>query len=192
MLLGTVILPVWVSSVGVAVPGAFGVAGVTTPIVTVWVVVVAVPIWSLSITDLVLVPVVKVKVSGDAVIVGVATVTTAVALLQLPGFNFSQIWYTIVYVPAGVLLGTVILPVWVSSVGVAVPGAFGVAGVTTPMVTVWVVVVAVPIWSLSITDLVLVPVVKVKVSADAVIVGVATVTTAVALLQLPGFNFSQI
>ena len=82
MLLGTVILPVWVSSVGVAVPGGFGVAGVTTPIVTVWVVVVAVPIWSLSITDLVLVPVVKVKVSGDAVIVGVPTTIVAVAVSQ--------------------------------------------------------------------------------------------------------------
>ena len=63
-------------------PGAFGVAGVTTPMVTVWVVVVAVPIWSLSITDLVLIPVVKVKVSGDAVIVGVPTTIVAVAVSQ--------------------------------------------------------------------------------------------------------------
>ena len=46
--------------------------------------------------------------------------------------------------PAGVLLGTVILPV-LSSVGVAVPGAFGVAGVTTVTLAVLVVAVAVPI-----------------------------------------------
>ena len=52
--------------------------------------------------------------------------------------------------PAGVLLGTVILPV-LSSVGVAVPEAFGVAGVTTVTLAVLVVAVAVPIWSLSIT-----------------------------------------
>ena len=78
-------------NVGVFAPGVLGVAPVTPPMLTVLVVVVAVPIWSLSITELVLVPVVMVKVSGVAVIVGVATVTTAVEVAQLPGFNFSQI-----------------------------------------------------------------------------------------------------
>ena len=77
-------------NVGVFAPGVLGAAPVTTPMLTVLVVVVAVPMWSLSITELVLVPVVMVKVSGVAVIVGVA-VTTAVEVAQLPGFNFSQI-----------------------------------------------------------------------------------------------------
>ena len=95
MLLGTVIVPSVGFRLGVFAPGVLGVAPVTTPMLTVLVVVVAVPMWSLSITELVLVPVVMVKVSGVAVIVGVATVTTAVEVAQLPGFNFSQIWYTI-------------------------------------------------------------------------------------------------
>ena len=95
MLLGTVIVPSVVFRLGVFAPGVLGVAPVTTPMLTVLVVVVAVPMWSLSITELVLVPVVIVKVSGVAVIVGVATVTNAVVVAQLPGFNFSQIWYTI-------------------------------------------------------------------------------------------------
>ena len=91
MLLGTVIVPSVVFRLGVFAPGVLGVAPVTTPMLTVLVVVVEVPIWSLSITERVLVPVVIVKVSGVAVIVGVATVTTAVVVAQLPGFNFSQI-----------------------------------------------------------------------------------------------------
>ena len=95
MLFGTVIVPSVVFRLGVFAPGVLGVAPVTTPMLTVLVVVVAVPMWSLSITELVLVPVVMVKVSGVAVIVGVATVTNAVVVAQLPGFNFSQIWYTI-------------------------------------------------------------------------------------------------
>ena len=95
MLLGTVIVPSVVFRLGVFAPGVLGVAPVTTPMLTVLVVVVEVPMWSLSITELVLVPVVIVKVSGVAVIVGVATVTTTVEVAQLPGFNFSQIWYTI-------------------------------------------------------------------------------------------------
>ena len=95
MLFGTVIVPSVGFRLGVFAPGVLGVAPVTTPMLTVLVVVVEVPIWSLSITELVLVPVVIVKVSGVAVIVGVATVTNAVVVAQLPGFNFSQIWYTI-------------------------------------------------------------------------------------------------
>ena len=95
MLFGTVIVPSVVFRLGVFAPGVLGVAPVTTPMLTVLVVVVEVPMWSLSITELVLVPVGMVKVSGVAVIVGVATVTTAVEVAQLPGFNFSQIWYTI-------------------------------------------------------------------------------------------------
>ena len=96
VLLGTVILPV-LSSVGVAVPGAFGVAGVTTVTLTVLVVVVAVPIWSLSITDGVLVlPTVTVTTSGVAVIGVCGTTTVAVVVVQLPEFSFSQIRYTIV------------------------------------------------------------------------------------------------
>ena len=91
MLLGSVIVPSVVFRLGLFAPGVLGVAPVTTPMLTVLVVVVAVPMWSLSITELVLVPVVSVKVSGVAVIVGVATVTTAVVVAQLPGFNFSQI-----------------------------------------------------------------------------------------------------
>ena len=91
MLFGTIIVPSVVFRLGVFAPGVLGVAPVTTPMLTVLVVVVAVPIWSLSITELVLVPVLIVKVSGVAVIVGVATVTTAVEVAQLPGFNFSQI-----------------------------------------------------------------------------------------------------
>ena len=91
MLLGTVIVPSVVFRLGVFAPGVLCVAPVTTPMLTVLVVVVAVPMWSLSITEPVLVPVVIVKVSGVAVIVGVATVTTAVEVAQLPGFNFSQI-----------------------------------------------------------------------------------------------------
>ena len=91
MLFGTVIVPSVVFRLGVFAPGVLGVAPVTTPMLTVLVVVVAVPMWSLSITELVLVPVVRVKVSGVAVIVGVATVTTTVEVAQLPGFNFSQI-----------------------------------------------------------------------------------------------------
>ena len=91
MLFGTIIVPSVVFRLGVFAPGVLGVAPVTTPMLTVLVVVVAVPIWSLSITELVLVPVVIVKVSGVAVIVGVATVTTAVEVAQLLGFNFSQI-----------------------------------------------------------------------------------------------------
>ena len=91
MLLGTVIVPSVVFRLGVFAPGVLGVAPVTTPMLTVLVVVVEVPMWSLSITELVLVPVLIVKVSGVAVIVGVATVTTAVEVAQLPGFNFSQI-----------------------------------------------------------------------------------------------------
>ena len=91
MLFGTVIVPSVVFRLGVFAPGVLGVAPVTTPMLTVLVVVVAVPIWSLSITELVLVPVLIVKISGVAVIVGVATVTTAVEVAQLPGFNFSQI-----------------------------------------------------------------------------------------------------
>ena len=90
-MLGTVIVPSVVFRLGVFAPGVLGVAPVTTPMLTVLVVVVAVPMWSLSITELVLVPVVRVKVSGVAVIVGVATVTTTVEVAQLPGFNFSQI-----------------------------------------------------------------------------------------------------
>ena len=85
------IVPSVVFRLGVFAPGVLGVAPVTTPMLTVLVVVVEVPIWSLSITELVLVPGVMVKVSGVAVIVGVATVTTAVEVAQLPGFNFSQI-----------------------------------------------------------------------------------------------------
>ena len=85
------IVPSVVFRLGVFAPGVLGVAPVTTPMLTVLVVVVEVPMWSLSITELVLVPVVMVKVSGVAVIVGVATVTTAVEVAQLPGFNFSQI-----------------------------------------------------------------------------------------------------
>ena len=91
MLFGTVIVPSVGFRLGVFAPGVLGVAPVTTPMLTVLVVVVEVPIWSLSITELVLVPVVIVKVSGVAVIVGVATVTNAVVVAQLPGFNFSQI-----------------------------------------------------------------------------------------------------
>ena len=91
MLFGTVIVPSVVFRLGVFAPGVLGVAPVTTPMLTVLVVVVEVPMWSLSITELVLVPVVMVKVSGVAVIVGVATVTTTVEVAQLPGFNFSQI-----------------------------------------------------------------------------------------------------
>ena len=91
MLFGTVIVPSVVFRLGVFAPGVLGVAPVTTPMLTVLVVVVEVPMWSLSITELVLVPVVIVKVSGVAVIVGVATVTTTVEVAQLPGFNFSQI-----------------------------------------------------------------------------------------------------
>ena len=72
--------------------------------------------------------------------------------------------------PAGVLLGTVTLPS-LSKVGVLVPGCLGVAPVTTEILTVLVVAVAVPILSLSSTDLVLVPVVIVKVSGSAVMVG---------------------
>ena len=90
------------------------------------------------------------------------------------------------------LFGTVIVPSVGLRLGVFAPGVLGVAPVTTPMLTVLVVVVEVPIWSLSITELVLVPVVIVKVSGVAVIVGVATVTTTVEVAQLPGFNFSQI
>ena len=96
MLLGTVILPV-LSSVGVAVPGAFGVAGVTTVTLAVLVVAVAVPIWSLSITDLLLVlPTVIVTTSGVAVIGVSGTTTVAVVVVQLPAFSFSQIRYTMV------------------------------------------------------------------------------------------------
>ena len=91
MLFGTVIVPSVGLRLGVFAPGVLGVAPVTTPMLTVLVVVVAVPMWSLSITELVLVPVLIVKVSGVAVIVGVATVTTTVEVAQLPGFNFSQI-----------------------------------------------------------------------------------------------------
>ena len=80
MLLGTVIVPSVVFRLGVFAPGVLGVAPVTTPMLTVLVVVVAVPMWSLSITELVLVPVVRVKVSGVAVIVGVATVTVILTL----------------------------------------------------------------------------------------------------------------
>ena len=71
MLFGTVIVPSVGFNIGVFAPGVLGVAPVTTPMVTV--------------------PVVMVKVSGVAVIVGVATVTNAVEVAQLPGFNFSQI-----------------------------------------------------------------------------------------------------
>ena len=96
VLLGTVILPV-LSSVGVAVPGAFGVAGVTTVTLAVLVVAVAVPIWSLSITDGVLVlPTVTVTTSGIAVIGVCGTTTVAVVVVQLPAFSFSQIRYTMV------------------------------------------------------------------------------------------------
>ena len=96
VLLGTVILPV-LSSVGVVVPGAFGVAGVTTVTLAVLVVVVAVPIWSLSITDGVLVlPTVTVTTSGVAVIGVSGTTTVAVVVVQLPEFSFSQIRYTMV------------------------------------------------------------------------------------------------
>ena len=82
MLLGTVIVPSVGFNVGVFAPGVLGVAPVTTPMLTVLVVVVAVPIWSLSITELVLVPVVMVKVSGVAVIVGAPTTIVAVAVSQ--------------------------------------------------------------------------------------------------------------
>ena len=96
VLLGTVILPV-LSSVGVAVPEAFGVAGVTTVTLAVLVVAVAVPIWSLLITDGVLVlPTVTVTTSGVAVIGSKGTTTVAVSVLQLSEFNFSQIRYTMV------------------------------------------------------------------------------------------------
>ena len=78
------------------VPGCLGVAPVTTEILTVLVVAVAVPILSLSSTDLVLVPVVIVKVSGSAVIDGVPTTIVAVVVAQFPLFNLSHIWYTIV------------------------------------------------------------------------------------------------
>ncbi len=80
MLLGTVIVPSVGFRLGVFAPGVLGVAPVTTPMLTVLVVVVEVPMWSLSITELVLVPVVMVKVSGVAVIVGVATVTVILTL----------------------------------------------------------------------------------------------------------------
>ena len=96
VLFGTVTFPSGVS-VGVAVFGAFGVAGVTTVTLTVLVVVVAVPIWSLSITDGVLVlPTVTVTTSGVAVIGSKGTTTVAVSVLQLSRFNFSQILYTMV------------------------------------------------------------------------------------------------
>ena len=94
-MLGTVTLPS-LSKVGVLVPGCLGVAPVTTEILTVLVVAVAVPILSLSSTDLVLVPVVIVKVSGSAVIAGLPTTTVAVVVAQFPLFNLSHIWYTIV------------------------------------------------------------------------------------------------
>ena len=73
------------------VPDCLGVAPVTTDTFTVLVVVVAVPILSLSSTDLVLVPVVIVKVSGLAVIDGVPTTIVAVLVVQFPVFNLSQI-----------------------------------------------------------------------------------------------------
>ena len=92
--------------------------------------------------------------------------------------------------PAGVLLGTVILPL-LSSVGVALLGDLGSAGVTTVTLTVLVVAVAVPILSLSSTELVLVPVVIVKVSSSALIGVAGTTTVAAALEQLLGFSFSQ-
>ena len=96
MLLGTVTVPSLLS-VGVAVPEAFGVAGVTTVTLAVLVVAVAVPIWSLSITDLVLVlPTVTVTTSGVAVIGVCSTTIIAVVEVQLPVFSFSQMLYTMV------------------------------------------------------------------------------------------------
>ena len=93
--------------------------------------------------------------------------------------------------PAGVLLGTVILPL-LSSVGVALPADLGRAGVTTVTLTVLVVAVAVPILSLSSTELVLIPpTVTVTTSGVAVIGVCGTTTVAVALEQLLGFSFSQ-
>ena len=96
MLFGTITLPSLVI-VGVAAPALLGAAGVTTDTLTVLVVVVAVPIWSLSITELLLVsPTVTVITSGVAVIGVSGTTIVAVVVVQLPAFNFSQISYTIV------------------------------------------------------------------------------------------------
>ena len=94
MLFGTITLPSLVI-VGVTAPALLGAAGVTTDTLTVLVVVVAVPIWSLSITELLLVsPTVTVITSGVAVIGVSGTTTVAVVVVQLPVFSFSQISYT--------------------------------------------------------------------------------------------------
>ena len=54
-----------------------------------------------------------------------------IAVSQLVArFKFSQIWYVIVYVPAGVPAGTDTTPVVVFKVGTKAPGEAGVAAVT--------------------------------------------------------------
>ena len=70
-------------------------------------------------------PLIGANVSSTASILAASTTTVAVAVSQLVGFNFSQIVYVYVYVPAGVCGATVIVP----SGFIVKPGLLDVPGV---------------------------------------------------------------
>ena len=79
-------------------------------------------------------PFTEVPASSLATIAAAVTGIVTYAKSQLLGFNIWQIWYLIVYVPAGVPIGTDTTPVDVLRVGTN-PPPIGVAGLITVIVT---------------------------------------------------------
>ena len=131
---------------------------------------------------------------------GTYTGIIIVAGSQLVGFNFSQIVYTIVYVPAGVPAGTDTTPVVVFRVGTGAP-SIEVAAVVTAIFTLVTVACApfkvsipLPLFARALPALAfpLVPLEAARVSSCATIAALFTGTNTVVVEQLAGFNFSQI
>ena len=131
---------------------------------------------------------------------GTYTGIIIVAGSQLVGFNFSQIVYTIVYVPAGVPAGTDTTPVVVFRVGTGAPPievATVVTAIFTLVTVAWAplrVSIPLPLSSktLPIFALPIIPLEEARVSSCATIAALVTGTNTVADEQFVGFNFSQI
>ena len=138
---GTDTTPVVVFKVGTKAPGEAGVAGVTTVIVISERFNNGLPFKvsgpeplsgsTFPTEGLPVAPLVEGNKSFCATIGATPTGIVMIAVSQLVArFKFSQIWYVIVYVPAGVPAGTDTTPVVVFKVGTKAPGEAGVAAVT--------------------------------------------------------------
>ena len=147
---GIAICPVVVLTVGTG-PPFMATAGVTTVKFT-WPIVTGTPfkvsgpfpleVNTLPALGFPVVPFPPEMVSFTALITGAGHVIVTIAVSQFVGAAFSQIWYVMVYVPAGVPAGTEICPVAGLTLGTG-PPLIEAAGVTTVRFT-WLIVTATP------------------------------------------------